>query len=391
MIAKPIDSVVEGDLQQLIEASTPESKRIEFKRALPEANDQGKVKFLKSVTALANTQGGDLIYGMEATDGVPQRLRPLEMASADTVLQRLESLCADGVSPRLKGVQYRFVSLADGGEVLLIRVAKSWNSPHRVTTGGHAHFYGRNAAGAYQLDVRELRQAFTLSGSVAERIRAFRADRLLKLGNGDAPVSLLPGARVVLHVVPLQSLTSELCVEITSRDQQQMQALQQVCPPGSSGCSQRFNLDGRLTYSGDDNETSRAYALLFRSGIIEAVQVWDEWNGEKILPGLAYERDIISALQAYLTALPELGVTTPAYIFLSLLGVNGHRFAVDNRRFMGRDRYADRDALVLPEILIEDWAADPAETMRPVFDMIWNAFGYERSFNYDENGRWSAR
>jgi hypothetical protein len=391
VIAKPIESVVEADLQQLIEAGTPESKCIEYKRALPEASDQGKVKFLKSVTALANTQGGDLIYGMEAVEGVPQRLCQLAMASADTVLQRLESLCADGVSPRLKGVQYRFVPLAEGGEVLLIRVAKSWNSPHRVTTGGHAHFYGRNAAGAYQLDVAELRQAFTLSESVAERIRAFRADRLLKLGSGDAPVSLLPGARVILHVVPLQSLTSDLRVDVASREQQRLQLFQRIAPPGANGWSQRLNLDGRLTYSGDDNETSRAYALIFRSGIIEAVQVWDEWNGEKILPGLAYERDIISALQAYLTALPELGVTTPAYIFLSLLGITGHRFAVDNRRFMGRDHCADRDAVVLPEVLIEDWAADPAETMRPVFDMIWNAFGYERSFNYDENGRWSAR
>jgi hypothetical protein len=52
VIAKPIESIAEADLQQLIEAGTPESKRIEYKRALPAASDQGKVKFLKSVTAL---------------------------------------------------------------------------------------------------------------------------------------------------------------------------------------------------------------------------------------------------------------------------------------------------------------------------------------------------
>lgn len=393
MIAKPIESIAEADLQQLIEAGTPESKRIEYKRALPEASDQGKVKFLKSVTALANTQGGELIYGMDATDGIPRQLCALAMPSADQILQRLESLCADGVEPRLSGVQYRFVPLIDGGEVLVIRVAKSWNTPHRVTSSGHAHFYGRNAAGVYQLDVGELRQAFTFSESVAERIRAFRANRLLAIGNDDAPAPLTDGARIVLHVVPLQSLTSDLRIDVAARTQQQLQLLQMISPLGSSSSfGQRLNLDGRLTYSTAHDSKEWTYALLFRSGIIEAVEVCEGRGDDKYIPSQAYEQNIIEALRSYLTALRELAVATPAYIFLALLGVAGHRFAVDNRRLGGRDHhYADRDALVLPELLIEDWTVDPAEVMRPLFDMVWNAFGYERSFNYDQNGHWSAR
>lgn len=389
MIAKPIDAIAEADLLQLIEAGTPEGKCIEYKRALPEGNDAGKVRFLRSVTALANTQGGDLIYGMEALDGIPQRLCALAMSSADQVLQRLESLCADGVSPRLVGIRYRFVPLSSGGEVLVLRVAKSWNTPHRVTAGGHAHFYGRNAAGSYPLDVGELRQAFTLSASAAERIRTFRANRLLSLANGEVLIPLAPGVRVVLHVIPLQSLTSEFYIDISSRAQTQVQALQQIAPPGAPGWGQRINLDGHLAYDRERDGMASAYAQLFRSGIIEAVQVWPEWEGEKVLPSLAYERDLINALRAYLAALSELALTTPAHVFLSLLGVTGHRFAVDNRRFYDRDRHADRDALVLPELLIESWSVDAAQTMRPLFDMVWNAFGYARSFNYDENGRWS--
>ncbi len=391
MIIKPIESISEADLQQLIDAGTPESKCIEYKRALPETSDQGKVKFLKSVTALANTQGGDLIYGVEAADGIPQQLCALSMPSADQVLQRLESLCADGVSPRLAGVRYRFVPLTNGGEVLVVRVAKSWNAPHRVTAGGHSHFYGRNAAGSYPLDVGELRHAFTLSESVAERIRAFRANRLLALGNGDALVPLVPGAQVVLHVIPLQSLTSEFRIDLSSRAQQQVQALQRIAPPGANGWSQRLNLDGRLSYSHEGDGMASAYALLFRNGIVEAAEVWTEWNGEKILPSLACERNTINAVRTYLAALQDLGLVPPAYIFLSLLGIAGHRFAVDNRRLMDRNHYSDRDALILPELLIEDWSVDPAEAMRPLFDMVWNAFGYERSFNYDESGHWSGR
>ncbi|GLQ45657.1 hypothetical protein GCM10007862_07080 [Dyella lipolytica] len=388
MIAKPIDSITEADLLHLIEAAIVESKRIEYKRELPDAGDAGKVKFLKSVTALANTQGGDLIYGVEAIDGVPRHLRALTMPSADQVLQRLESLGAEGVSPRLAGVHYKFVSLAAGGEVLVIRVAKSWNAPHRVTAGGHAHFYGRNAAGVYPLDVGELRQAFTLSDSIAERVRSFRAGRLLAIGSGEAPTPLQDGARVVFHVMPLQSFTSDFRIDLASREQRLVEAFQKIVPPGNGGHSQRFNLEGRLTHRIVRDGFSESYALLFRNGIIEAAQVWPESDGEKGLPSY-YEDHVLDVLKEYLEALRALGLASPVYVFMSMLKVSGYHLSIHARRILGRRVVLDREALIFPELLMEDWSQNLTEQMRPLFDMVWNAFGYERSFNYDANGRWA--
>lgn len=388
MIAKPIDSITEADLLALIETRTPESRQLEYKQQLPGSGDGGNVKFLREVTALANTQGGDLIYGMAADEGIAQELHALQIPSQDLVRQRLESLCADGVEPRLTGlVQYKFVHLAAGGDVLVIRARKSWNPPHRVTTGNHAHFYGRNASGSYQLDVGELRQAFTLSQSFAERIRAFRGDRLLKLGNDEVPVPLVAGARVILHIVPLQSMTSEARIEIAPH----LQRLRTVRPPGATGWSYRLNLDGAMTYTNMGDGNASGYMLFLRAGVIEAVQVWDDFNGEKLLPSLAYERDILEAMQTYFTLMHEMGIASPAYLFLTLTNVADYQFAVDRRRFMGGYRRTDRDSLVLPEAQIEEWSAEPAETMRPLFNMVWNAFGYERSFNYDESGHWNPR
>ena len=48
------------------------------------------------------------------------------------------------------------------------------------------------------------------------------------------------------------------------------------------------------------------------------------------------------------------------------------------------------DVLNLPEIVIEERAAEPTKVLRPLFDMVWNAFGFSRSFNYDEQGNWSG-
>ncbi len=75
MIEKNLSAVSEADLASLIDNAVCESRNLEFKRELPDASDQGKVKFLRSVTSLANTSGGDLIYGIQAENGAPRLLR----------------------------------------------------------------------------------------------------------------------------------------------------------------------------------------------------------------------------------------------------------------------------------------------------------------------------
>lgn len=384
MIIKPLTTLTEADLRRLIDETVPESKQIEYKRELPDGGDKGTVNFLRAVTAFANTQGGDLLYGIEAKDGIPVGLTPLTMTSNDQVLQRFENHCRDGVEPRLTGVQYQFVPLSGGGSVLVVRIPKSWSAPHRVSTGNHAHFYGRNSAGAYQLDVAELRQAFTLSDTVADRIRSFRASRLLALGNNEAPVPLKEGALIALHVIPLQAMTSDFAIDIAKDSND----LRNIFPIGASGWNHRINLDGRLSFRNISEGKSHGYAQLFRNGIIEAVTVEELWNNKKIIASQSIEEHIISALRSYFPALNELGVAPPAYLFLSLLGVKDWTLGVNASRFWNVENRAERDNILLPEITLEQWIDDPATIMRPAFDMVWNAFGFSRSFNYNDAGEW---
>ncbi len=408
MITKPLATLTESDLRLLITEQVPESKQIEYKRELPEGGEKGTVAFLRAITAFANTQGGHLIYGMNAEEGIPVELNPIKMTSSDQVLQRFENLCRDSVQPRLTGVQYQFIPLENGGSALVVRIAKSWNAPHRVSVGNHVHFYGRNAAGAYQLDVAELRQAFTLSDTVVERIRSFRANRLLALGSNEAPVPLKDGAQVVLHVIPLQAMTSDYRVDIASDSQ----ALRNLNPLGATDWSHRINLDGRLNFRNISKGKSYGYTQLFRNGIIETVEVpssWSDakrivsteadqliqrirdqssWSDAKRISSAAYEKNIIQALKSYFPALNDLGISTPAYVFLSFLGVKDYTFVVNRRIFSDPSPQADRDNILLPEITIEQWSDSPERVMRPAFDMVWNAFGLARSFNYNEAGEW---
>ena len=61
-----------------------------------------------------------------------------------------------------------------------------------------------------------------------------------------------------------------------------------------------------------------------------------------------------------------------------------------NQRFVVWDHYpVDRDFVSLPEALIESKDSDLLEDLRPLFDGVWNACGWVRCFDYNEQGKWA--
>ena len=61
---------------------------------------------------------------------------------------------------------------------------------------------------SYPLDVGELRTAFDLSASVAEKARAFRLDGLQTIETGKTPVPVREAAKLVVHVASLTAFAS---------------------------------------------------------------------------------------------------------------------------------------------------------------------------------------
>lgn len=123
-------------------------------------------------------------------------------------------------------------------------------------------------------------------------------------------------------------------------------AVQQIHPLGTSGYNDRLNLDGRIAFRSDRERQSCGYAQLFRSGIVEAAAVHAAHQGQKVLPSFTYERDLLVSLNSSLPALQALGIEAPAYVFFSLLGIQGYRMGVQRERFLETDAFiADRDVL----------------------------------------------
>ena len=104
--------------------------------------------------------------------------------------------------------------------VLIIRVKESLLMPHRVVFQGKpGEFWARSSAGKFSMDTDELRQAFTLSDSIYERIRAFRESRVEQVIAGETPIPLMPNGKVILHLIPVSSFRSRQVFDVASMPQ----------------------------------------------------------------------------------------------------------------------------------------------------------------------------
>ena len=91
------ETISEGDLNRLVADGVGESKIFEYKEALVVTTDDQKREFLSDMTALANTDGGDLVLGMKEADGVAVELVGLKNLNPDEAIGRIENLLRDSI------------------------------------------------------------------------------------------------------------------------------------------------------------------------------------------------------------------------------------------------------------------------------------------------------
>jgi hypothetical protein len=418
MIYKNLADVTLEDLRGLCERKVAEGKQLDFKDALPGGDDKGRIDFLKDVTALANTDGGDLIYGLleEREDGqktgVAGEVVGIENLNFDERRLWMENLLRDNTDPRLAGVGYHTVAVDDRRTALVVRVPRSWNGPHAVSFGKHWRFYARNAAGNYPMDVSQLRDAVLAGSTVLDKLESFRDARLRELRSRH-------GARpplIALHIQPFESARPGFNVDLSK-----VKPAAEYFALGWSfeAPKVRFNFDGLVAVN---NGAFTGHVQLYRSGAIEEVDFFllkeKTTVGQKVITSIELERFLFKAVGRRLSLLKALGISSPVTIQLSLLNVEDFRLLARAGHMMGTGAFdqlfptpVDRPDLIIPGLLIENlqdlelegvshtessgldisrsWKI--AETLvRPLLDAIWNSVGVERCFHYDSDGVWKG-
>lgn len=390
ILDKPIADLTEDDLQALVAGGETyrEKKVREYKATWPGGSDDDKREFLADVSSFANTAGGDILYGIEAKDGVPTKLVGVELSSVDAEIQFAHQLFESCMSPRIPRIDIEPILLPSlpGRHVIIIRIPYSWASPHMVRVKKNTRFHARNSNGKYDMDVGEIRSAFLRSESLAERMRNFRLDRLAKIAAGETPVGLPTGPKFVLHLLPFSAFDLGIGSVIGRLTDQQIWDIQ---PVYSLRSTSRYNFDGLVTI-GVRKQGPDAYVQLFQHGGFEVVEttLFSEWNGRLHIPSTIFEEKLIERLPHYLSYEHLLQVDPPFILLVSLLGVKGYTLSVPSTYSSATPHEPiDRDTLLIPDILIDAFEIDAATVLRPVFNAVWNAAGWPHCFNYDAEGK----
>jgi Putative DNA-binding domain len=393
---KPLFQLAESDLCALIADKEAEGKTLDYKRDLVGQGDADKKEFLYDASSFANTLGGDLVFGMEEKNGLPINLVGVAAINPDKEILRLEQMLRDGIRPAITGVQTVPIPLAAGNVAIVMRIPKSWNPPHQVTFQKAFRFYARDTNGKYQVDVDELRSIFSLSGMIADRIRAFRVERVAKIAAGDTPVPLLSGGNLVLHVVPFSAFAigTSFPLQEAARQPNKFPTLFDT-----RELRRQITFDGLLMTSNIDAPPApqRAYIQVLRAGAVEAVasSLADKQEG-LLLPQL--QTLIIHYARVYAASLHAIGVEPPMAIFASLLNVKGMRLL----QVFPKDTVSVNEPCVtLPvdqyhfvETIFETVPTDDndaAKRLRVTLDHLANTAGLASSPYFDAMGNYTLK
>lgn len=400
MFGKSLTDITLTDLESLVVNKVPETTRLDYKECLPADDKDGKRDLLQDITALANTVGGYLVYGIreEVVDGkntgIPEQLVGILGLNENEVGLWIENLVRTCTEPRLVGVQFHTVTLNDSTSILILGVPRSWSAPHAVSIQKHWRFYARNSRGNYQMDVNQLRDAFSLGSGIQDKLISIRDSRIDYLTRKYQTARQEPIPLVAIHVLPFDSLRTDHSLNIlSSRNNLEDLELGRGIPVHGSA----INFDGLLVKRNEE------YLQLFNSGRTEEVVTRINCSREEPAVKAEFlERSCILSLGLRLRLLKRLQLSGPMFICISVLGVKGHRLEAKGHDQLSNSLFdrllpfpgLDRSDLVISPIFLESLDAidldddttrfsNVASVLRPALDSLWNGFGVERCLHYD--------
>lgn len=370
MIEQPIDMIDEAALQRLIENQVAEGRDLEFKRELPGGNDEATREFLADVTAFANAQGGDIVYGLDEASGAAADLPGVEVDDPDAAILRLESKLQTGVDPRLIGVRTRWVPLANGRGALVLRIPGSLGAPHRVIYKGGARFFGRNSRGKYELDVHDLRHAFTGAAKLPQQFRQLHAEAIAASQGVDMPFAIEQAPTAVISVAPLGLFREERRIAVTRQNA--------IVPVQLGAFSTLETIEGVMAHA-PVSEAGRveSYALTYRTGrtdsafVIGGVRRNNGQDWRTCWPAI-FEQGLISMTNATQMRLRQHGIEGPWVVLVSVYGVKGFRMIIGEGY---PTNLAFRNNVLLGQHIVERIDND---ALMPIAEAFWLLFGVHR-------------
>lgn len=101
MLNKPLNNITESDVLLLKEQKVEEGKKIDYKQDVYGASDNEKKELLADVSSFVNTEGGDLLIGVEEKNGISISVEGVKLKNPDSKILRIENIIRNGLDPRV--------------------------------------------------------------------------------------------------------------------------------------------------------------------------------------------------------------------------------------------------------------------------------------------------
>lgn len=135
-----------ADLQSLIDSSIEESTVLEYKSSFAKQKPTWREELAKDVSALANSNGGTIIYGIREKDGengrsVPEKFTPI--SNKDMSKDQLSQLLSSNIQPIIEGLEITYIPYDESSGFYAVFVPKSTTAHQNRLS--HIYYARRNA------------------------------------------------------------------------------------------------------------------------------------------------------------------------------------------------------------------------------------------------------
>jgi len=165
-----IDLKTKADLQRLVDEALEESLTLDYK-ASAALSREGKApdEMCKDVTALANSAGGQLVYGIEE-DKVTRKPSRVDDGVDDPKITRewIEQIINSRVQPRMNGVRTVRIDMGNGKFGYVISVPQSQTGPHQTPDGKYYKRFDLQSVPMHDYEIRDVMRRTTTSDLYTE-------------------------------------------------------------------------------------------------------------------------------------------------------------------------------------------------------------------------------
>ncbi len=367
----------------LVDNRATETNKIEFKKfsfSNGKVTTEQKEKIEKEIAAFANADGGTIFIGIdESKEKAASQIVGVGcgIEKLDEIQLAIQSRLLAKVHPRIYGISIQGFPLSDDDMVMTISVPKSISRPHAVNDGNKDNFYIRHSNGITNMSLDDLRRDILAGATYQAAIRKYRQDRIGMIMCNEYIRHLQDGAKIVLHIIPLWSLDFGSYIDLSLLEN--FRGRNQFRPMSASSYNVAFCADGKVAfhcpYKTDYVQSS---VLLTRTGILEAVDAHmmnSSTDYKEAYHWPQVEGQVNKKLSEYVQLMENFDIPKPWLISISIL--NGKGYCTDV--YGERSELLHSDYIQGVDVVLNE-GQSLSDTIRPCFDALANAFGFEKSF-----------